>query len=143
MYLAVYLQLETRSALLLQAGMEAASSLMRLCAADACPQHLLNETALETVCSFLAEVTNANLLAFFNPTVRMEARPDLKEVPLRVRCEPWIALAEPSASFLHRIETLSTNCVKLTGVFCCEMGIRSHVAISYPALGIHHFQLQQ
>lgn len=79
------MQVDTREALLLQAGLEAASVLMRLCAAESCPQALLNEAALETVCAVLADVTNANLLAFFNAAVRHEARPDLQGIPLRVR----------------------------------------------------------
>lgn len=78
--------MSSRAALLLQAGLEAASALLRLWAAEACPQAFLSEAALETVCALIASVTNANLLAFFTPIVRHEARPDLHGTPLRIRC---------------------------------------------------------
>eukprot|EP00892_Ulva_mutabilis_P002377 jgi/Ulvmu1/1213/UM109_0011.1 len=76
--------MNTRSALLLQAGLEAAAALLRLCAAEACPQALLSEAALEKVCALVATVTNQNILAFFDPIVRHEARPDLHGNPLRL-----------------------------------------------------------
>lgn len=81
----VRVQMDTRAALLLQAGLEAASVLIRLCAADSCPQQLLQEAALDTVCALIAEVTNSNLLAFFNAAVRQDVRPDLHGMPIRVR----------------------------------------------------------
>lgn len=81
----VSVQMDSRAALLLQAGLEAASVLIRLCAAESCPQALLQEAALDTVCALIAEVTNGNLLAFFNAAVRQDVRPDLHGMPLRVR----------------------------------------------------------
>lgn len=82
---AVWVQMTSRPALLLQAGLEAASVLLRLCASETCPQAFLSEAALETVCALVASVTNANLLAFFDAAVRHEMRPDLHGTPLRIR----------------------------------------------------------